>query len=65
MVDMHGYYIFSEQDRSQSPQEIIAKIPRELGELNGTEGSLVDRGEAQVVDREWSHQLLSEFVTQY
>jgi len=25
----------------------------------------VDRGEAQVVDEEWNHQWVSEFVTQY
>jgi hypothetical protein len=26
VVDTHGYYKFSEHDRSQSPREIIARI---------------------------------------
>jgi hypothetical protein len=26
VVDTHGYYTFSEHDRSQSPREIIARI---------------------------------------
>jgi aryl-phospho-beta-D-glucosidase BglC (GH1 family) len=54
VVDTHKYYTFSARDRSQSPQEIIARIPEELIELDGKEGSLADRGEAQIVVGEWS-----------
>jgi aryl-phospho-beta-D-glucosidase BglC (GH1 family) len=54
VVDTHQYYTFSEGDRSQSPQEIIARIPGELSQLNGKEGSLGSRGEAQVIIGEWS-----------
>ena len=54
VVDTHRYYTFSDADRSQSPQQIIRRIPGELGELNGKEGSLSDRGEAQIVVGEWS-----------
>jgi hypothetical protein len=35
VVDTHKYYTFSDADRAQSPQQIIARIPNELGELNG------------------------------
>lgn len=54
VVDTHRYFTFSEKDRNQSPQEIIARIPGELGELNGKEGSLTNHGEAQVIIGEWS-----------
>jgi len=54
VVDTHRYFTFSDKDRSQSPHEIIARVPRELEELNGKEGALCDRGEAQVVVGEWS-----------
>ncbi|KAH8662850.1 glycoside hydrolase superfamily [Tricladium varicosporioides] len=54
VVDTHKYYTFDEKDRSRSPQEIIAQIPGELGELDGKEGSLGDRGEAQIIVGEWS-----------
>jgi hypothetical protein len=53
VVDTHRYFTFSEKDRSQSPQEIIGRIGGELGELDGKEGALCDRGEAQVVVGEW------------
>ena len=54
VVDAHRYYTFTEKDHRQSPQEIIARVPGELGELKGKEGSLVTRGEAQVIIGEWS-----------
>jgi hypothetical protein len=54
IVDTHRYYTFSESDRSQAPQQIIGRITGELEELNGKEGSLADRGEAQIIVGEWS-----------
>lgn len=54
VVDAHRYYTFTERDRAQSPREIITRVSGELGELRGKEGSLVSRGEAQVVTGEWS-----------
>ncbi|TVY51703.1 putative glycosyl hydrolase, partial [Lachnellula suecica] len=54
VVDTHKYYTFDEKDRSRAPQEIIGQIGGELGELDGKEGSLADRGEAQLVIGEWS-----------
>jgi len=53
VVDTHRYFTFSDKDRSQSPQEIIGRIGGELGELDGKEGSLCDRGEACCVVGEW------------
>lgn len=53
VVDTHRYFTFSEVDRNQSPQQIIARIGGELEEIAGREGSLCDRGEAQVVVGEW------------
>ena len=54
VVDTHKYYTFSEADRAQSPQQIIARIPSELNEVAGKSGSVVDRGAAQAVVGEWS-----------
>ncbi|TVY42062.1 Glucan 1,3-beta-glucosidase [Lachnellula subtilissima] len=54
VVDTHKYYTFSEKDRAQAPQEIIARIGGELKQLDGKIGSLCERGEAQVVIGEWS-----------
>ncbi|KAL2067416.1 hypothetical protein VTL71DRAFT_1841 [Oculimacula yallundae] len=54
VVDTHRYYTFSDEDRSQSPQQIIGRLGAELEELNGKEGSLGDRGEAQIIVGEWS-----------
>lgn len=54
MVDTHKYYTFSDKDRSQTPAEIINRIPNELFQLDGKEGSISDRGEAQVIIGEYS-----------
>jgi aryl-phospho-beta-D-glucosidase BglC (GH1 family) len=54
VVDTHKYYTFSDQDRRQAPGEIIRRIPGELHELDGKEGSLHDHGEAQVIIGEYS-----------
>jgi hypothetical protein len=53
VVDTHRYYTFSERDRCQSLQEIIARFGSELGGLDGIEGSVIDRGVAQVITGEW------------
>ncbi|CAL3964140.1 unnamed protein product [Diplocarpon coronariae] len=54
LIDTHRYYTFSDEDRSQNPQQIIGRIGAELSELDGREGSLGDKGEAQIVIGEWS-----------
>lgn len=54
VVDTHRYYTFSDEDKSQNPQQIIGRIGAELSELDGKEGALSDRGEAQVIIGEWS-----------
>ncbi|KAI9774410.1 MAG: Glucan 1,3-beta-glucosidase 3 [Geoglossum simile] len=54
VVDTHKYYCFSDTDRQQSPQQIIARVSKELGELDGHDGSVVDHGAAQVVVGEYS-----------
>ncbi|KAH0542907.1 hypothetical protein FGG08_002767 [Glutinoglossum americanum] len=54
IIDTHKYYCFSERDKQQSPQQIIARIAKELGELDGHDGSVVDHGATQVVVGEYS-----------
>lgn len=53
-IDTHKYYTFSDKDRSQSPQQIISRIPSELSELNSRAGSLSNKGEAQLIIGEYS-----------
>ena len=54
IVDTHKYYTFSEEDRAQSPQQIISRIPNELGEVQAKCGNVVDNGAVQVIIGEWS-----------
>jgi len=54
VVDTHKYYTFSDKDRSQTPAEITNRIPNELSELDGKEGSISDQREAQVIIGEYS-----------
>lgn len=52
VIDTHLYFCFVDDDKS--PQQIIASIPEQLNELDGEDGSVVDRGAAQVVVGEWA-----------
>jgi hypothetical protein len=54
VVDTHRYFTFAEKYRSQSPQEIIGMIGGQFGELDGKEGAIGEKGEAQIVVGEWS-----------
>ena len=54
VVDTHKYYTFDEKHRSKSPQELIGEVGGALRQLDGKAGSLVDKGEAQIVVGEWS-----------
>jgi aryl-phospho-beta-D-glucosidase BglC (GH1 family) len=54
VVDTHMYFTFTEEDRSQSPHQIIERINGQLWELGEKGASLSDRGETQVVVGEWS-----------
>ncbi|KAI9720822.1 MAG: hypothetical protein M1812_002661 [Candelaria pacifica] len=54
VADTHKYYTFSDADKAQSPQQIIARVPSELGELMGKEGNVVDHGAAEVIVGEYS-----------
>jgi aryl-phospho-beta-D-glucosidase BglC (GH1 family) len=54
VIDTHRYYTFSDADRAQAPQQIISRIPQELAELDGKDGDLSQRGEAQLIVGEWS-----------
>lgn len=49
IVGTHRYYTFTASDRSQSPHEIIGRIPGELWELNGRQGNVFDQKGAVAV----------------
>ena len=54
IIDNHRYYTFSEADKAQSPQQIIGRIPNELGEVSPKSGNVTDHGAAQVFIGEYS-----------
>jgi aryl-phospho-beta-D-glucosidase BglC (GH1 family) len=51
-IDTHLYFCFT--DDSKSPYQLITTVPVKLKELNGRDGSVLDKGAVQVVVGEWS-----------
>jgi aryl-phospho-beta-D-glucosidase BglC (GH1 family) len=54
IIDTHYYWAFTEDDKAKSPQQIIQEASTKLGQLDGKEGSVHDRGAVQVVVGEYS-----------
>lgn len=54
VIDTHLYWAFSDANKAMSPQQIIADVPKKLSELDGQDGSVVDRGGVQVCVGEYS-----------
>ncbi|OAL52854.1 glycoside hydrolase [Pyrenochaeta sp. DS3sAY3a] len=54
VVDTHYYWAFTDEDKNKSPQQIIGEVESKLNELDGKDGSVVDRGAAQVMVGEYS-----------
>lgn len=54
VVDTHLYWCFTDADQQRSPLDIIEEAWNKLGELNGKEGSVHDRGAAQAIVGEYS-----------
>lgn len=54
IIDTHYYWAFTDEDKRKSPQQIIGEVWTKLDQLNGKEGSVVDRGAVQVVVGEYS-----------
>ena len=54
VIDTHYYWAFTDDDKRKSPQQIIGEVDSKLNELNGKEGSVVDRGAVQVIVGEYS-----------
>lgn len=54
IVDTHFYWAFTDDDKAKSPQQITSEVWSKLCELDGRDGSVVDRGAFQVVVGEYS-----------
>ncbi|KAI9817619.1 MAG: Glucan 1,3-beta-glucosidase 3 [Thelocarpon impressellum] len=54
VIDTHKYYTFSDADKAQAPQQIIARIPGELEEVLRNTGNVVDSGASGVIVGEYS-----------
>jgi hypothetical protein len=63
VIDTHYYWAFSDADKAQTPQQIIAEVQTKLSELNGKEGRVIDRGAVQTIVGEYSCVLTEESWT--
>jgi hypothetical protein len=54
IIDTHYYWAFSDADKAKSPMQICEEVYTKLSELDGKEGSVVDRGAVQVIIGEYS-----------
>lgn len=54
IIDTHYYWAFTDEDKGKSPQHITREVWTKLDQLNGKEGSVVDRGGVQVIIGEYS-----------
>ncbi|KAF2786437.1 glycoside hydrolase family 5 protein [Melanomma pulvis-pyrius CBS 109.77] len=54
IIDTHYYWAFTDADKAKSPQQIISEVRTKLSELDGREGSVIDRGAVQAIVGEYS-----------
>jgi aryl-phospho-beta-D-glucosidase BglC (GH1 family) len=54
VIDTHYYWAFTDEDKKKSPQEVTSEVSTKLRELDGRDGSVVDRGMTQVIVGEYS-----------
>ncbi|ORY12515.1 glycoside hydrolase superfamily [Clohesyomyces aquaticus] len=54
IIDTHYYWAYTGEDKAKSPQQIIAEVGQKMGELDGREGSVIDRGAVQAIVGEYS-----------
>lgn len=54
VVDTHFYWAFTDSDKQKSPQEIVQEVDTKCSQLNGKEGSVIDRGAVQTIVGEYS-----------
>ncbi|KAH3909200.1 hypothetical protein HBH56_161430 [Parastagonospora nodorum] len=60
VIDTHYYWAFTDEDKKKSPQEVTSEVYSKLDELDGKEGSVIDRGASQVIVGEYSCVLVEE-----
>ncbi|KAF3038361.1 Glucan 1,3-beta-glucosidase 3 [Didymella heteroderae] len=54
VIDTHYYWAFTDADKQKSPQQICQEADTKLGQLDGKEGSVIDRGAVQTIVGEYS-----------
>lgn len=54
VIDTHFYWAFTDADKQKSPQQIIREVESKLAQLDGKEGSVIDRGAVQTIVGEYS-----------
>ncbi|PNS16146.1 hypothetical protein CAC42_4547 [Sphaceloma murrayae] len=54
VLDTHLYWCFSDEDKRKTARQIAGEAQGKLGELDGTSGSVVDKGACQAIVGEYS-----------
>jgi hypothetical protein len=54
VIDTHYYWAFTDDDKQKTPQQITDEVHGKLGELDGKDGSVIDRGAVQAIVGEYS-----------
>jgi aryl-phospho-beta-D-glucosidase BglC (GH1 family) len=54
IIDTHYYWAYTDADKAKSPQQIVSDVSTKLSELDGKEGSVIDRGAVQAIVGEYS-----------
>jgi aryl-phospho-beta-D-glucosidase BglC (GH1 family) len=54
VIDTHYYWAFTDADKQKSPQQIVQEAETKLAQLDGKEGSVIDRGAVQTIVGEYS-----------
>jgi aryl-phospho-beta-D-glucosidase BglC (GH1 family) len=60
IIDTHYYWAFTDEDKKKSPQEVTAEVDTKLTELDGKDGSVIDRGGVQAIVGEYSCVLVED-----
>jgi hypothetical protein len=60
VIDTHYYWAFTDQDKQKTPQKVTKEVATKLSELDGKEGSVLERGAIQIIVGEYSCVLVNE-----
>ncbi|KAF2824714.1 glycoside hydrolase [Ophiobolus disseminans] len=60
VIDTHYYWAFTDEDKKKTSQEVTQEVTTRLQQLDGKEGSVLERGACQVIVGEYSCVLVED-----